>query len=76
MHYGTPPLVTSTGGLVDTVKEAVTGFHIGAVDQDEMTPEDVDAVASTIARAADAFATPLWKEMVRRGGQSAGGLAT
>lgn len=65
MHYGTPPLVSSTGGLVDTVKEGVTGFHMGAMDPDELLPEDADAVAATVVRAADAYSTPLWKEMVK-----------
>ena len=34
MQYGTVPIVASTGGLVDTVKEGVTGFHMGAMDPD------------------------------------------
>lgn len=50
MQYGTVPLVSSTGGLVDTVKEGVTGFHMGAFDPDELMPEDVAAVAATVAR--------------------------
>lgn len=28
------PIVASTGGLVDTVKEGYTGFHIGAFNVD------------------------------------------
>lgn len=53
MHYGTVPLVSSTGGLVDTVKEGVTGFHMGEFDPDKLAPEDADAVAATVARAAE-----------------------
>merc|ERR1712022_31702 len=47
MRYGTVPVVASVGGLVDTVKEGVTGFHMGRLDPDEMTPSDVEAVVST-----------------------------
>jgi granule-bound starch synthase len=45
MQYGTVPVVASTGGLVDTVKEGVTGFHMGAFDLEELLDEDVDDVS-------------------------------
>lgn len=64
MQYGTVPIVSSTGGLVDTVKEGKTGFHMGALDQDKLDPADAEALASTVARASQAFSTPLFKEMV------------
>lgn len=64
MQYGTVPVVASTGGLVDTVKEGVTGFHMGAMDKDALVSEDVDAVVSTAERAAQAFSTGLYKQMV------------
>lgn len=64
MQYGTVPLVSSTGGLVDTVKEGVTGFHMGAMDPDSLLQADVEAIVATAGRAAEAFATPLFKEMV------------
>jgi len=65
MQYGTVPLVSSTGGLVDTVKEGVTGFHMGEMNPDGLTEADGAAVASTMARAAQVFATPAYKEMVK-----------
>jgi len=52
MQYGTVPLVSTVGGLVDTVKEGVTGFHIGRFDPDDLLPEDAAAVAATVARRA------------------------
>jgi granule-bound starch synthase len=64
MQYGTVPLVASTGGLVDTVKEGKTGFQMGAMDPDTATAEDADAIAATIARASEVFGTPAYEEMV------------
>lgn len=65
MQYGTVPVVSSTGGLVDTVKEGTTGFHMGAFDPDRLNPADADAIAATVRRAAQVFPTPKFKEMVR-----------
>ncbi|KXZ51655.1 hypothetical protein GPECTOR_11g109 [Gonium pectorale] len=64
MHYGTVPVVASTGGLVDTVKEGVTGFHMGALNPDKLDEADADALAATCRRAAEVFATPKYSEMV------------
>ncbi|CEF98412.1 Glycosyl transferase, family 1 [Ostreococcus tauri] len=63
MQYGTVPIVSSTGGLVDTVKEGVTGYHMGAMDADDLLPADVDAMVETCASAAADFSTPLYKKM-------------
>jgi len=64
MQYGTVPIVASTGGLVDTVKEGKTGFHMGAMDPSDLLVEDAEAMASTVGRAAKVFSTPQYKEMV------------
>lgn len=47
-QYGTVPLVASTGGLVDTVKEGVTGFQMGAMDPDRLTDADAGALGSAV----------------------------
>jgi granule-bound starch synthase len=65
MQYGTVPVVSSTGGLVDTVKEGSTGFHMGAFDPDKLSAADADAIAATVGRATQVFSTPKYKEMVR-----------
>eukprot|EP00878_Enallax_costatus_P000485 GHUV01000577.1.p1 GENE.GHUV01000577.1~~GHUV01000577.1.p1 ORF type:complete len:622 (+),score=214.06 GHUV01000577.1:161-1867(+) len=65
MQYGTVPVVSSTGGLVDTVKEGVTGFHMGAFDADKLNPADADAIAATVNRAAQVYSTPKFREMVK-----------
>ncbi|KAL3130366.1 hypothetical protein ABBQ38_008192 [Trebouxia sp. C0009 RCD-2024] len=63
MQYGTVPLVSTTGGLVDTVKDGVTGFHLGKMDPDKLLDKDAQAVAQGMIRAADAFPTPAFQEM-------------
>ena len=50
MQYGTVPIVSSTGGLVDTVKEGVTGFQMGVMDPDDLLTSDADAIAKTMLR--------------------------
>ena len=55
--------MASTGGLVDTVKEGVTGFHIGELDADALIPADVAALVATAARAAETYGTPAYAAM-------------
>ncbi|KAH0975149.1 hypothetical protein GBA52_017048 [Prunus armeniaca] len=67
MRYGTVPIVASTGGLVDTVKEGFTGFQMGAFNVvcDEVDPADVTAIATTVKRALAAYGTPALNEMIQ-----------
>ncbi|KAG5397701.1 hypothetical protein IGI04_019515 [Brassica rapa subsp. trilocularis] len=81
MRYGTVPVVASTGGLVDTVKDGFTGFHIGrfnvkvakaytlrflpTLQCEVVDPDDVIATAKAVARAVAVYGTPAMKEMVK-----------
>ncbi|KAF3771588.1 Granule-bound starch synthase 1 [Nymphaea thermarum] len=67
MPYGTPCLVTTTGGLADTVKDGFTGFQMGDfnVECDAVDPADVKAVAATVKRALAVYGTPAHKEMIK-----------
>lgn len=67
MRYGTLPICSSTGGLVDTVKDLVTGFHMGAfsVECDAVDPADVAKIASTVKRALKVYGAPLFREMIQ-----------
>ncbi len=35
---------------MDTVKDGVTGFHMGKFDADDLVPQDVASVAATVNR--------------------------
>lgn len=66
MNYGTVPIVASTGGLVDTVKEGYTGFHMGrfSAECEGLDPDDVAATATAVRRAISAYGTPLLRKMI------------
>jgi granule-bound starch synthase len=63
MARGTIPVVSTVGGLVDTVKEGATGYHVGRIDPDGLAAEDVEALAATLARAAAAHGSPAHEAM-------------
>ncbi|KAI5422161.1 granule-bound starch synthase 1, chloroplastic/amyloplastic [Lathyrus oleraceus] len=67
MRYGTVPIVASTGGLVDTVKEGFTGFQMGSfnVECDAVDPVDVDAIAKTVTKALGVYGTSAFAEMIK-----------
>ncbi|KAL6126374.1 hypothetical protein ACLB2K_074425 [Fragaria x ananassa] len=67
MRYGTVPIVASTGGLVDTVKEGYTGFHMGSfnVECEVVDPVDVQAVATTVKRALATYGTLAFAEIIK-----------
>merc|ERR1711869_1296 len=53
-------------GLIHTVKEGVTGFHMGRMDPDDLVPADVAAVTAACVSAAAAFETEAFDGMVER----------
>ncbi|XP_073012426.1 granule-bound starch synthase 1, chloroplastic/amyloplastic-like [Typha latifolia] len=67
MQYGIPPACSSTGGLVDTVKEGETGFHMGpfAVECDVVDPADAKKIVTTVKRALKVVGTPAFEEMIQ-----------
>ncbi|CAA0843229.1 Granule-bound starch synthase 1-chloroplastic/amyloplastic [Striga hermonthica] len=67
MRYGTIPICASTGGLVDTVKEGYTGFHMGDFNVECATidPPDVLKIVKTVGRALAVYGTLTFKEMIQ-----------
>lgn len=68
MRYGTVPIVASTGGLVDTVEEGVTGFQTGRAFNEkceEVDPSDVEVLSTTVKRAIKAYGSPAFAQMIK-----------
>ncbi|KAL0313122.1 UNVERIFIED_CONTAM: Granule-bound starch synthase 1, chloroplastic/amyloplastic [Sesamum radiatum] len=67
MRYGTIPICASTGGLVDTVTEGYTGFHMGDFNVECATvdPADVLKIAATVDKALAVYGTLALKEMIK-----------
>lgn len=65
MHYDTTSIVASIGGLVDTMQEGITGFQMGDfhVDCEEVDPDDVTAITTTVKRALKMYGTPSFTTM-------------
>eukprot|EP00244_Chara_vulgaris_P011503 TRINITY_DN571_c0_g1_i6.p1 TRINITY_DN571_c0_g1~~TRINITY_DN571_c0_g1_i6.p1 ORF type:complete len:651 (+),score=146.63 TRINITY_DN571_c0_g1_i6:264-2216(+) len=68
MRYGTVPIVAATGGLVDTVREGITGFRMGNsgfnVRCDRIDPADVTKVVTGVKRATKVYGTPALESMI------------
>ncbi|XP_078162199.1 granule-bound starch synthase 1, chloroplastic/amyloplastic-like isoform X1 [Carex rostrata] len=67
MRYGTPVVVSSTGGLVDTIVEGRTGFHMGRFSAkfEVVDPADVSKVVTTLKRTINVIGTAVHKEMIQ-----------
>ncbi|XP_022159719.1 granule-bound starch synthase 1, chloroplastic/amyloplastic [Momordica charantia] len=67
MPYGTIPLVSTTGGLADTVIDGYTGLQMGpfSVECETVDPADAAAIAKTVIRAIALFGTAAHREMIQ-----------
>lgn len=67
MRYGVLPIGASTGGLVDTIKEGITGFLMSSfsVECETIDPADVASVVSTVKAALKVYGTSKFTEMVQ-----------
>ncbi|KAJ8459341.1 hypothetical protein OPV22_032267 [Ensete ventricosum] len=69
MRYGIPPVCSTTGGLVDTVKEGITGFHMGrfSANCNVVDKDDIEKVVKTVKRAIKVYGTPAFARMIQNG---------
>jgi len=74
MRFGTLPMVSQTGGLVDTVEDMVTGVHLdGAVSvEKELDPASVELVAQGIERCASVYQQSAQISKMRKLAMAAG----
>ncbi|KAG7035523.1 Granule-bound starch synthase 1, chloroplastic/amyloplastic, partial [Cucurbita argyrosperma subsp. argyrosperma] len=65
MPYGTIPLVSTTGGLADTVIDGYTGLQMGAfsVECETVDPADAAAIGKTVLRALALYGSAALEEM-------------
>ncbi|GBG42507.1 hypothetical protein CBR_g75931, partial [Chara braunii] len=63
MLYGTIPVVASTGGFLDSVRDGVTGLHMGKFGPEGGAEEVIKAVEG-LKRAIEVFSTPHFSSMV------------
>ncbi|KVH88991.1 hypothetical protein Ccrd_009022, partial [Cynara cardunculus var. scolymus] len=59
------PIVASTGGLVETVKEGYTGFQMGASNVEVTTTISYIIYINTVTRALTVYGTPAFSEMIQ-----------
>lgn len=60
--------MASTGGLVDTVEDGVTGFQCGKafnVDCEVVDPADAELLSATVKKAVEAYGSPQYKKMIK-----------
>ncbi|XP_042380295.1 granule-bound starch synthase 1b, chloroplastic/amyloplastic-like [Zingiber officinale] len=66
MRYGVPSICASTGGLVDTVRDGITGYHMGvfSANCDYVDKDDVRRVVEAVRRALAVYQTPMFARMI------------
>merc|ERR1712048_269941 len=74
MRFGTLPVVSQTGGLVDTVQDFVTGIHMrGSVSvEKELDPSSVELMAQALERCVDVYADKDLISKMRKAAMTAG----
>mmetsp|Transcript_39976 Transcript_39976/g.94155 ORF Transcript_39976/g.94155 Transcript_39976/m.94155 type:complete len:751 (+) Transcript_39976:131-2383(+) len=74
MRFGTLPVVSQTGGLVDTVDDMVTGVHLGGAVSDEsiLDPASVELMAQGLEKCAALTKMPSQVSKMRKAAMAAG----